>query len=79
MKHGGDIYNNRVELDFSVNLNPLGTPDEITAAIRHAQERISCYPEYTQNTVRRMIGAALHFPDMRMRLPGPTAKLSATC
>ncbi len=59
MKHGGDIYNNRVELDFSVNLNPLGTPDEITAAIRHAQERISCYPEYTQNTVRRMIGAAL--------------------
>ena len=26
--HGGDIYRNRnVELDFSVNVNPLGMPN----------------------------------------------------
>ena len=29
-KHGGDVYGNRgVVLDFSVNINPLGTPDFI--------------------------------------------------
>lgn len=22
--HGGDIYNNKVNMDFSVNINPLG-------------------------------------------------------
>ena len=25
--HGGDIYNNKVNMDFSVNINPLGIPD----------------------------------------------------
>jgi hypothetical protein len=24
--HGGDIYNNKVNMDFSVNINPLGIP-----------------------------------------------------
>ena len=27
--HGGDIYNNEVKLDFSVNINPLGMPDTV--------------------------------------------------
>ena len=24
--HGGDIYRNHVDIDFSINVNPLGTP-----------------------------------------------------
>ena len=38
MEHGGDIYTNQnTELDFSVNLSPLGPPE---AAVRAAQEGI---------------------------------------
>ena len=29
--HGGDIYRNEVKLDFSVNVNPLGTPESVVA------------------------------------------------
>ena len=34
--HGGDIYNNEVKLDFSVNINPLGMPDTVKGAIAKA-------------------------------------------
>ncbi|MCR5251596.1 MAG: aminotransferase class I/II-fold pyridoxal phosphate-dependent enzyme [Lachnospiraceae bacterium] len=55
MGHGGDIYRNRVELDFSVNLNPLGTPAEVSGAIRAALERVDVYPDPEQEAVRRAI------------------------
>lgn len=44
--HGGDIYRNSVEYDFSVNINPLGMPKE---SIKAAQEGIifsDRYPDY---------------------------------
>lgn len=44
--HGGDIYRNTVEYDFSVNINPLGMPKE---SIRAAQEGVLLsdhYPDY---------------------------------
>lgn len=44
--HGGDIYNNRIEHDFSVNLNPFGPYPEVKNAVRDAVENISAYPEY---------------------------------
>ena len=34
--HGGDIYRNQVRLDFSVNVNPLGMPDGVEAALHDA-------------------------------------------
>lgn len=43
--HGGDIYKNRVTLDFSANVNPFGTPEPVKAAIRAAAEGVSCYPD----------------------------------
>ena len=36
--HGGDVYRNRVTLDFSANVNPYGTPDPVKAAIRAAAD-----------------------------------------
>ena len=32
--HGGDIYNNKVNMDFSVNINPLGIPHSVKAAYK---------------------------------------------
>ena len=45
-KHGGDVYGNRgVVLDFSVNINPLGTPDFIKKAMASSLDDVSRYPD----------------------------------
>ena len=43
--HGGDIYKNSVKMDFSANVNPLGTPPEVTEAVRRAALTLSAYPD----------------------------------
>ena len=45
--HGGDIYNNEVKLDFSVNINPLGMPDTVKGAISKAITHCDQYPDPT--------------------------------
>ena len=41
--HGGDIYTNKVQLDFSVNINPLGIPKEVQQALKRAVEKCGQY------------------------------------
>lgn len=55
MKHGGDIYNNSVEMDFSVNLNPLGPPAKVTQVLEKAIEKAPFYPDIEQREVRSVI------------------------
>ncbi|MBR2742513.1 MAG: aminotransferase class I/II-fold pyridoxal phosphate-dependent enzyme [Clostridia bacterium] len=43
--HGGDIYGEDIELDFSASVNPLGAPESVKAAVRRSAERISDYPD----------------------------------
>ena len=31
-QHGGDIYSNKVSIDYSANINPLGLPQGVNAA-----------------------------------------------
>lgn len=45
MIHGGDIYRNEIDLDFSVNLNPLGTPDSVMKALQSALAQCGHYPD----------------------------------
>lgn len=51
--HGGNIYGNEIEYDFSVNLNPLGPPksvqDALVAALNHVEE----YPNPEYRELRR--------------------------
>ena len=60
--HGGDIYNNEVDIDFSVNLNPcpLSGNDEmaIKAAIERGVGAASYYPDIEQKEVRTAIAKA---------------------
>ncbi|KIH76341.1 L-threonine O-3-phosphate decarboxylase [Geoalkalibacter ferrihydriticus] len=52
-QHGGNVLQTARELglepealrDFSASINPLGTPDEVMAAIRASLEQIQHYPE----------------------------------
>lgn len=43
--HGGDIYRHKVEMDFSVNTNPLGPPDSVVKAIKQHAMDIVHYPD----------------------------------
>ena len=57
MMHGGDIYRNRVRMDFSVNLNPMGPPEAIAGLLEKANSRLSVYPDLHQAAVREAVAA----------------------
>ena len=51
--HGGDIYSGKVLLDFSSNINPLGTPDRVLKAMRDAVDLAGHYPDpYCRDAVK---------------------------
>lgn len=43
--HGGDIYDGEIDLDFSANTNPFGTPDGIIRAVSEALPQMHRYPD----------------------------------
>jgi len=43
--HGGDVYGEKIELDFSVNINPYGTSPAVLDAIRKSAEKVCHYPD----------------------------------
>lgn len=55
MSHGGDIYSNDIQWDFSVNLNPLPCPESIRRAIGSAVQNADKYPDAGQNKLRLSI------------------------
>lgn len=61
MIHGGDIYRNKVELDFSININPAGVPDDMIAALHKAVDDSTCYPDMEamelRNSISKLTGA----------------------
>lgn len=52
--HGGDVYGRPVRLDFSANVNPLGTPDSVRQAAAESLARIHQYPD---PCCRRLVAA----------------------
>ena len=44
-RHGGDIYRNQVNMDFSVNTNPFGMPASVEAALKDAIRHVTEYPD----------------------------------
>lgn len=52
MIHGGDVYRNEVELDFSVNMNPLGIPQSVKKAMQDAVEYCIQYPDPKQEQLK---------------------------
>ena len=43
--HGGDVYDGEIQLDFSANTNPYGTPQAVLDAITAAFPRVHQYPD----------------------------------
>lgn len=55
MIHGGDIYNKKIDMDYSVNINPYPLPDCIKQTLQKAIENIDKYPEYDQECLREKL------------------------
>lgn len=53
--HGGNIYKENIELDFSVSVNPLGMPDLAKKAARDALEMASFYPDFDGSALKKAI------------------------
>ena len=68
MEHGGDIYGNKnIELDFSVNLSPIGPPREVVQEIRSIsgdglQKLIMSYPDPAYRELRGVLARKLEIP-----------------
>ena len=46
MRHGGEIYGEKtIQYDFSVNINPLGMPEEACRELRENLDRLTQYPD----------------------------------
>lgn len=58
--HGGDIYNNKIDLDFSVNLNPLGLPALIREYLLNNILDYTIYPEYGADSLSKALGVSLN-------------------
>ena len=50
--HGGDVYRNAVDLDFSVNINPFGIPAGVKRALIEAIEVCTQYPDAQVEALR---------------------------
>lgn len=55
-QHGGDIYRNKADYDFSSNINPLGMPEGCVAAVQRAISHIGEYPDSCGSRLCRAIG-----------------------
>ena len=60
--HGGDIYRNHVDIDFSVNVNPLGTPECVKVALHEAVEMCDKYPDMEAAKLKKAVSELLAVP-----------------
>ena len=62
-EHGGEIYTGDYRLDFSANINPLGMPDSVKAAVRQASELADRYPDAQCRELRRALSEVCRLPE----------------
>ncbi|MBR3635327.1 MAG: aminotransferase class I/II-fold pyridoxal phosphate-dependent enzyme [Lachnospiraceae bacterium] len=58
MGHGGDIFRNKVNIDFSVNLNPYDVTDKILYMLEQSKDDIGHYPDNEQESLRYHLSKA---------------------
>lgn len=63
-QHGGDIYGEHpVDLDFSVNVNPLGAPENVLAAAADSIRECFHYPDSRCGRFRRAVSSWYQIPE----------------
>ena len=60
--HGGDIYTRPYRIDFSANINPLGTPPAVLEAACRGVSRAADYPDIHCRKLRQAISRREEVP-----------------
>lgn len=71
VRHGGDVYRNRVRLDFSVSINPMGPPEGALKAYRDSELKLQRYPDPEKRALKEALAEAVR---RRNRGTGVTAE-----
>ena len=58
--HGGDVYRRAVDLDYSVNINPLGMPPRACQAAKHGVDQSTAYPDWKVEKLRDAVVSFLN-------------------
>ena len=61
-QHGGNIFTNPVQYDFSANLNPLGLPESVRQAILDNSDLWEHYPDPECTDLRKAISEFENYP-----------------
>ena len=72
--HGGDVYRRAVDLDYSVNINPLGMPPRACAAAKHGVDQSTAYPDWK---VEKLRDAVVSFLNRKFAAVAPPAGANA--
>ena len=72
--HGGDVYRRAVDLDYSVNINPLGMPPRAFAAAKHGVDQSTAYPDWK---VEKLRDAVVSFLNRKFAAVVPSAGANA--
>lgn len=73
--HGGDIYRNAVQYDFSVNINPLGMPLGCVEAAKRGVELCTQYPDFRGEELCEAIAEAEGIGEEQVILGNGAAEL----
>lgn len=61
-EHGGDVYRNDVEYDFSINVNPFGMPEKVKKALI---EKIDLNEKYPDDKCEELINSLSRFHNVK--------------
>lgn len=64
--HGGDIYRNQVQLDFSVNMNPLGVPKAVIRKLQEAVNVVHTYPDIQAEALYHSVANMLEIQEEKI-------------
>ena len=73
--HGGDICRNKVSIDFSVNINPLGIPQKIKKIFPNLTEKIEYYPDLYMMELKEKLAGTLNVPEEYLTLGNGASEL----
>lgn len=76
--HGGDVYRHQVTLDFSANVNPLGTPKAVVQAMQDSVVHCAQYPDVQCSALTTALAKHLDLPPTQILCGNGAADLIFT-
>ncbi len=75
MAHGGDIYRNKIRLDFSVNINPLGISKGVRKALAESIGSAEYYPDQTAEELTEKLAKVIRVKKENIALGNGASEL----